>query len=128
MIQSLLRQILISDVGVSELVDTRVYDMVLPRDISFPCIQLHRVSETIDRWTNARRTRFQIDCYGETHPSSIILSELVNKALIDIKDKSGNMIVYTMSQQNTYDNSDIENRVYRITLDYAIIWRYINND
>lgn len=123
MIQATVRDILLSDPAIAQITHSGIYDQILPRDIKLPCLQLSRVSETIDQFNHAHRTRMQIDCYAETHIDALQLSDRVNGALIDATGVYENEVLITIQHANTLDLSDAENRVSRITQEYTVIWR-----
>lgn len=123
-IQAVIRSILINNQNITDYINDRIYDLILPRDITIPCLQLQRVSETIDQHTHARRTRMQIDCYGYNHTQTDALAEAVNSALIDASQSIDDINIQTIQHTNTLDIMDVDDRVYRVTQEYAVIWRY----
>lgn len=122
LIQAAVRTLLLFDADVSEAVGSRVFGMAFPKDITFPCITIQRVSETIDPITYLRRTALQIDCYSGNHIEAVNIAELVMRALINRTDANQEHII-SIIPTNTLDLSVPETRLFRVTSDYTVIWR-----
>ena len=60
LIQAAVRTLLLYDKGVMDVVNDRVFDMMFPKNITFPCITIQRISETIDPITYLRRTALRV--------------------------------------------------------------------
>ncbi len=57
--------------GLTALVSTRIYPMVLPQNPTYPAVRYQRISGTrlsaIDVDIGIAQPRFQVDCYAETY-------------------------------------------------------------
>ena len=115
--QALVRELLTSETSYS------VYDMVLPKNIQVPCITLQRISETIDAVTMLRRTTIQIDCYSESHPDADTIAEEVLAVLVNRRMETTQMTILSITPESTRDLSVPETRLFRVTGEYAVVWR-----
>lgn len=122
-IQAAIRDILTRPDAVSVTLVSDVYDTVIPENASMPCITLQRISETIDPVTMLRKTMMQVDCYSRDHIQADILAEKILNVLMN-HSESEKVTIFSIVPTNTTDLSVPETRLYRVTCDYAIIWRF----
>ena len=122
LIQAAVRTLLLFDADVSGAVEGRVFGMVFPKNITFPCITIQRISETIDPITYLRRTALQIDCHSGDQIEAVTIAEMVMRALINRTDANQEHII-SIIPTNTLDLSVPETRLFRVTSDYTVIWR-----
>lgn len=121
-IQATIRTILRHDSRVATLIADRVYDLVFPQGYTIPSITLQRISETLDTNTLSGTTVLQIDVYSRTHEQAEEIAEAVRQALTNTS-KEGNPTILVIIPQNTVDFYTVDNRLYRISTDYAVTWR-----
>lgn len=122
-IQAAIRDILTRPDAVSVTLVSDVYDTVIPENASMPCITLQRISEAIDHVTMLRKTMMQVDCYSRDHIQADILAEKILNVLMN-HSESEKVTIFSIVPTNTTDLSVPETRLYRVTCDYAIIWRF----
>lgn len=122
-IQAAIRDILTRPAAVSVTNVPDVYDTVIPENVSMPCVTFQRISETIDPVTMLRKTMMQVDCYSRDHIQADILAEKILNVLMN-HSESEKVTIFSIVPTNTTDLSVPETRLYRVTCDYAIIWRF----
>lgn len=121
-IQAIVREILKDDSKVASHIAGKVYDLVFPQGYAIPSITLQRISETLDSNTLCGTTILQIDVYSKTHEQAENIAEAVRQTLTNTT-KAGNPAILGITPQNTVDFYTVDNRLYRISTDYAVIWR-----
>lgn len=123
-IQSVIRGILCADEYMVPLIHGRVYDaLMLPKNIEYPCITLQRISETLDPDTMFRRTTVQIDCYSTSHVEADTIAETVLSVLLRRRQSTSQLLIFSIKPETLNDLSDQQTRLFRVTGDYAVIWR-----
>lgn len=121
-VQAIIRDILKEDSKVASHIAGRVYDLVFPQGYTVPSITLQRISETLDANTLCGTTVLQIDAYSKTHEQAESIAEAVRQTLTNTT-KAGNPAILGITPQNTVDFYTVDNRLYRISTDYAVTWR-----
>lgn len=121
--QAIIRETLYNNEYLKRVVRGRIYDMQIPKDITMPCITLQRISETLDRITLVRKTVYQVDCYSESHVEAGFIAETVLSVLTNSTYDRPDLDIYIVSPETLTDLSAPETRLYRVTGDYAVIWR-----
>lgn len=121
-IQPIIREILIENDRVKELIAERVYDLILPSGHTIPAITIQRISETLNASTIAGNTLLQIDAYSHTHAQAETVAEAVRQALTNTT-KAGDPDILGIVPQNTIDTYTPDNRLFRVTTDYLVSWR-----
>jgi hypothetical protein len=128
-LQSSLYAFLISDVGVSALVGTRVYPLVIPEQVydeatKRPCLvysmrgldQTQTFCETIE----LQRADIGIDCYAKTYEASIALATAVKTALTDYVGTMGDVEISKLNLNNQFDLLDLEPGLFRVALSFFV--------
>ena len=121
-IQSIIRTILQQDSRISEIAGGRVYDLVFPQGYTIPSVTLQRISETLDACNLSGTTLLQIDSYARSHGDAEDLAEAVRQTLTNTT-RDGDPVILGILPQNTVDFYTADNRLYRISTEYAVAWR-----
>lgn len=122
-IQSIIRTILQQDSAVAGISGGRIYDLVFPPGYSIPAATLQRISETIDALTLAGTTTLQIDAYARTHTDAANLAEAIRQSLTNYSQAGDQEDILSILPQNTVDFYTADNRLHRVSTDYAVTWR-----
>ena len=80
----ILRQILLSDAKVSEIIDESIYQILAPTDTKLPYVAIYREALTakeVKLNQPSRRALISVDCYHDDYLSSLMLAETVADAL-----------------------------------------------
>jgi len=112
------RDHLLADPDVSELVSTRIYPGALPQAAIYPAIRYQRV-DTVRVYSKAgyegdSRPRLQIDCWAETYLEAKRLADAVRTAMDGFPE-----FAVCENEQDGYE-PDPAPPVYRVILDFSI--------
>ena len=99
-----------------------MYDLVFPQGYTIPSVTLQRISETLDACNLSGTTLLQIDSYARSHEDAADLAEAVRQTLTNTT-RDGDPVILGILPQNTVDFYTADNRLYRISTDYAVAWR-----
>lgn len=106
------------------LIGDRVYPVVAPQNVTYPCITWQRISRTDVRSLQGPSgyadVRVQVDCWGLTYTATRALAKAVRLRL-DGWDNEGMPVADCAldSERDLYDAS-AEPRLHRTTLDFII--------
>lgn len=120
-IYSVLRGRLTTASGVSALVDTRVYPLLLPQTPTYPALTYQRISNTAQNGSTAlRQSRWQVNCWAETYVGAEALAAAVKAALEEWTDTDQATQVKMGRVVNELDDYDDEADVYRVMIDVML--------
>lgn len=120
-IGSLVRTALTGNSGVSTLVGSRVYPLLLPQEPTYPAISYQRISNTgQDGSSDRKESRWQFDCWGTTYAASVSLSAAVKTALEEYHDADQTPGIAWSRVVNELDDYDDEVDVFRIIVDVIL--------
>lgn len=124
MIQAAIYQHLITDAGVTSLVEQRVYPIVLPERCAQPSIAYQRTSvergKTYCGTDALLNSAVQLDCYAKDYLTANQLASAVATSLIDFSGDMHGTPVNTISLETELDLSDIEPGLFRISMTFSI--------
>lgn len=125
-IEADLRQHLINDTDVNNIVDSRIYPLRLPQGFELPAISYQRVSgDRAKDITNGSighaQPRIQVDCWTENYGKLKDLAEAVQLALDGFQGKlGGGDYVQHVSMESETESYEDETEILRISLDFVI--------
>lgn len=102
--------------ALSGLANGRVYPLVAPEKVTFPCIVYSRISSTPENTLDGGATidlvRIQVDTYANTYSAAKVLAGSVRSALENSNVKA--------TLQTDQDLFEPDLKVYRVSQDYYV--------
>lgn len=125
MIQQALFTILSAHPGLSALVGSRIYPLILPQNPAYPALTYQRVSgpreQSHDGPSGLARPRFQVSCWHPDFDQAKAAAEQVRLALAGYRGIVGGLEIEGIQVENELDLYDPDAKVYRVILDF-VIW------
>ena len=123
-IQADIRTYLLTQTGITDLIDSRIYALKLPIDVTFPALTYSTVSSIRTRShsgdSSLTTPRIQLSCWGEVYEDCRnLVTQLVN-SLESYKGLMGSTTVYSSFVENEIDAYDSESKIYHIPVDIKI--------
>jgi len=114
--------------GLSALIGTRIYPLVLPQNPTLPAITYQKISRVGERAMSSptprvARARFQISCWGTSYASVKDVAEQVKAALQDysgLMGGSGGVQVLDVNVANEQDIYEPDTGIYHLSVDVMI--------
>lgn len=117
-IANLLYAKLAADSGVSTLVSTRIYPVILPQDPTVPAISYQQISNTEQDGTSTiRETRYQVDCWDDDFAGVESLADAVRAALEEWTDTDQTPRVKMCRVVGGYHDYENDTALYRNSID-----------
>lgn len=115
--------------GLTALINTKVYPLVVPQDVALPAVTYQRISDPPEHAMGKDATiyhpRYQISCWATTYTGVQSLAAQIKAALTDYSSAAmggtGGENVYRVFYEGCYSDYDSNTGQYRETLDF-IIW------
>lgn len=121
-ISELVYAALSNDAGVSALVSTRVYPVILPQRPTLPAISYQRISNSVkDGTSDIRQSRWQVDGWAQTYAGITALSAAIKTAMDAYHDTDQSPMIKWTDIVNELDDYDPETDLYRVSLDLILI-------
>ena len=115
---TLLYSKLTGDSGVSALVSTRVYPVLMPQSPTLPAVSYQRISNTEQDGTSTlRETRYQVDCWDDGYEGVQALADAVKSALEEWMDTDQSPSVKMCRVIGELDDYEAETGLYRDSID-----------
>jgi len=133
-IETVLYSILTADVGVSSLIATRLYPMIIPQGINMPAMTYQKIS---GQWQinmagphNMSRERFQFNCWAKTYSETRALAEAVREILNGYDSTVNTIKVHLITLENEFDeireSDDVRQaRRYGRIMDFMVWYKYL---
>lgn len=128
LLEEAIRAHLVANGGVSALIGTRLYPLVLPQDPTYPAIVLTRVSgvreHSHDGPSLLSTSRLQLDCIAPTAAAAKNVADKVRLALDGFRGTmggAGGVEVNGAWLEDERDGYDDELRVYSASVDYMVL-------
>ena len=103
--------------GLSALISTRCYPLLMPQKAIFPNVVYQRISSTEQNGTSTiRETRFQISCWGVTYSSMHSIATQVRAALEGYSD----LTIKMARVVNQLDDYEDDTATYRRIIDVIL--------
>jgi hypothetical protein len=113
MLHAKVRNALLANAGVTDLVGQRIYPSIAPQNAVYPCILYRQISRIYRHDTLGKDTlehaRFQIDCYSPSLAQTFEMCEAVREAM---EGKAAEL--------NYFEDYESETSLYRIILDFSV--------
>jgi len=127
MIEQGLRTLLLDDVALNLLVDSRIYGLKLPQKPTLPALVITKIDGN-DRYSTEGSTgptqgRFQIDCWADHLGEARTVSKAVNNILSGYKGIAGDELIQGSFVQTETDGHDWELKTFRRMLDFMVNWK-----
>lgn len=127
MIEEALFKHLKAHAGLSALVSSRIYPMVMPQKTSMPAVTFQRISTpreyTHGGYSGLAHPLFQISCWGEKYKDTRAVAEQVRLALqayVGTMGGTGGVEVQASFQENEIDFYDPGANLYHVPVDFRI--------
>lgn len=123
-----LRNRLVNDTDVNNLVSTRVYPLRLPQGYTLPAISYQRISaERIHEMSIGpigwAWSRFQVDCWANSYGDVRSLAEAVRQSLDGFKGDLDSTHVGGIYIEGERDLFEENAEIYRVTMDFLIPYK-----
>ena len=122
MIQKAIRQILVNDAAVSDLVGTRVYPIHVDGALTPPYIKYLTVSDA-RIYQSIRPPRMQISCWADDYPTVRQLAEAVIAALDGYRGVVAETTIEGIQYLNGPELYEAESKLYHIPCDFRVTYR-----
>ena len=113
--------------GLTDLVSTRIYPLILPQDCSLPAVTYFRVSgpriHAMGSDTGNAMPRFQISCWASTYSSVKAVATQVRAALSRLQDTVDSVVIEDIFIENEMDVYDPDVETYHTSLDFIVMHR-----
>lgn len=114
---------------ISDLIDNRLYPLIMPQNPTYPAVVYSRVSERgllmhdgpPPGGSDVRQGRFQFDIYGDTYASVQDVAGELRAYLHGFVGEMGGVQISVIIHLNTIDGLGEEVEIFRTTQDYRII-------
>lgn len=117
-IAALLHARLAADSGVSALVGTRIYPVILPQKPTVPAISYQQISNTEQDGTSTlRETRYQVDCWDDGYAGVESVGDAVRAALEEWTDTDQTPRVKMCRVIGGFTGYENETALYRVSVD-----------
>lgn len=124
MIEPALYSIVVGDAGVSSLIATRMYPMVMPQNATLPAVSYFEVVAPRDHHGRGASgfvsAIYQIDCWASTHVAARSLAEAVRLALDGYRGRAAGVEVGAVLLESERDLYEDESRTYRRSQQYRV--------
>lgn len=116
-----LRNLLLADTNVTDIVGTRIYPMKMPLDSPLPTLTIHRISNPIDHLTDTASPRFQISVWSEDYAQAQQLRDAVIDYLNRYKGVQDGINIKQIIYLEAVDIFEEQTSIYHIPIDFKII-------
>lgn len=118
---------LAANAGVSALVSTRIYPLLLPQEPTLPALVYQRIStnplgHSQDGPNHLARVRMQLRCHGATLLAAKQLADAVRAALDGYSGTMGTVTVLSCFRADEGDDDEPETGTYSVRADYMIVY------
>lgn len=108
--------------GVTNIVSTRIYPMLLPQHPTYEAITYQRISNSSTNGNTAlRESRWQVNCFAETYAEAQTLAAAVKTALEDFSDTTETPGIKEAYVTNELDDYDDSGDVFRVIIDVILV-------
>jgi hypothetical protein len=108
MIESTLYSIITADPGITALIGTRAYPVILPTDPTLPAITYKLIGgssrPTMDT-SGMQQLRLEVDCWGATYNDAVTLRAAVFNALSEYFDPVANVYIQAIMPRDLFDSA-----------------------
>ena len=122
-IEAAIRQYLLAQAAVTDLIARRLYPMILPQPPTLPAVTYSRVSRSTVRDLTGmayRVSRFQFSCWAEKYGDAKAVAQAVRQALEDYVGDMGEFRIMDSTSVNEIDLSEPDTGLYHVPVDVLI--------
>lgn len=121
-IGALVKAALSGNSGVTNLVSTRIYPLLLPQHPTLEAISYQRISNTgTFGSTDLRESRWQINCWAETYAETQVLAAAVKTLFEEYTDTDQTPGIKMARVVNETDDYDDDSKTYRTIVDVILV-------
>jgi len=120
---------LIADATIHAVVADRIYPMMMPQNVTLPCLTYQRIStpriithDSSGATGDLTNPRFQFDAWGATQKSTKLISDALRAVLHGKTGAMGGVTIRAALADNEAPDFDPDSELYRSRSDY-IIWQ-----
>lgn len=107
--------------GMSALVGTRVFPLLMPQNVTLPAITYQRISGTAQHGSsNIREARYQINIWGATYASVQGIATVVRAALEEWTAGDAGVLIRMVRIVNEQDDYEDDSRTFRTIIDVIL--------
>lgn len=107
--------------GMSALVSTRVYPLLMPQNVTLPAITYQRISGTGQHGSsNIREARYQINIWGGTFAAVQAIATVVRAALEEWTSGGAGAMIRMARIVNELDDYEDDSRTFRTIIDVIL--------
>jgi len=125
MIEQAIRDVLVADAGVTNLVGSRVHFVQAPQDVDNPYIVLTKISGVRDNAhdgaTGLVHTRIQLSVFATTYYEAKQIVQAAQNVLQAYSGLMGTVQVDSCFYENETDTYETDTKLYHVTSDY-VLW------
>ena len=113
--------------GLSALVGTRIYPLILPQPPTLPAVTYQRISAS--RWSSipgddgVAEPRMQVDAWALTYGAAKLAAAQVRLALERWSDDASSPVVLDVFLETDQDIYEPDTDIYRVSADYRVVHR-----
>ena len=115
---------LANDTAVKALVASRVYPVLMPQDVTLPCLTYQRIStprlHTHDKAGGTAHPRFQITVWDDNPKDVATLANAVRTCLDGFKGTVSTVVIQAILSDDDNDGYDPESQIFWRNLDFFI--------
>ena len=123
-VETALYTILSGDAGVTALISTRMYPVVIPQDVSLPAVAYQRISTarvySHDGPSCLARPRFQFSCTATTYSAARAVANAIRAALDGYNDTANGVRIMAAFTQNEFDGFTDTDDLWTVYQDYFV--------
>lgn len=125
MILKEVRNLLLENSSVTDIVGDRIYPLKLPETPGMPCIRMSRISETTDPTIQTHTSRVQLSCYALSYEGVVTLAQTIRTALLNKTRVNKSITILGITAAGIgVDNYEADTRRYFASEDVMVAWRF----
>jgi hypothetical protein len=128
MIESALRTRILGDAGISALIGTRIFPLILPQATSFPALTYQRISgermHSHDGPSGLAGPRIQIDTWATSYIGAKQLADLIRQRIDGFKGTVGSDEIegiFMDTEREFYEDGDLL-KLFRVSMDFFVYY------
>jgi len=127
MLSNAIYDLLSTDAGVSAIVGTRIYPLLIEQGADMPAIAYTLISNTrvpaLNADTTITEARVQVDLYGNTFDSVVLLADAVRVAAQRYAGTNATVVILDIIIESESHSRDDTADLFRVSTDLMIIYR-----
>lgn len=122
-IEAAIRQYLLAQKPIADLIADRLYPMVLPEAVTLPAVTYQRVSRSAVRDLSGMAfciSRLQFSCWAKKYADAKLVAQAIRRALDDYVGTMGQFRILDSTTVNEVDLSQPEAGLYHVPVDVLV--------